>query len=217
MREIDSDALRDVAESLQIRNPTTAVGQVLFDDENLQQAHVVTPLLPGLGTERGWFGAIQDHDHTADGTLRNTLDIYARVSSPTGGLGFHRDRRRTDIWLYTVDHSIEDAGATLVRLISALFIPAVASSPFITSDYVHILRRSDSTRMDTAAVIAGGFLSSFGIDRTSRQLPIFVPHTAELAMVSQVTLDPGPPVVPATARTTYILWAGPRGLRPPLT
>lgn len=59
MREIDTQALIDVAPSLGIGNPATATGQVLFDDENLQQVLEVSAFVRRAQAPADGLGLVQ--------------------------------------------------------------------------------------------------------------------------------------------------------------
>lgn len=78
MREVDTDALLEVARSLGINNPATVVEQVTFDDATLQQALVVNELVrrARAGFGAGIWQASILTDHVAAGTITDDLDPY---------------------------------------------------------------------------------------------------------------------------------------------
>lgn len=214
MQNVDSEALEFVTKVLRLSGASS--GETDFDDAHLQQVLDVGGMIPGLGQESGWFGATQDHQHNATGTLRNTLDLYARVANPAGGLDFVNDRAKTDIWIYGGWPSSEDvAGNSIDLIVAGLVIPAVASSPFPTNDYEFIFSRT--TAFTTTPLTLGGFLSAVsgwfsGLQGSPLPLPLFVPHRADgIRMMSTSTVGAGT----IRARMSYLCWAGRRGHRPP--
>lgn len=80
MREVDTDALQEVAPSLGVGNPATATRPVLFDDENLQQALVVNDLIRRgrtlAGSGGGIYAAQIVNSHGGAGTIIATRDPY---------------------------------------------------------------------------------------------------------------------------------------------
>jgi len=124
MREVDSSALRLVAQALGIGNPHTVVGEVLFDDGVLQQVLNVMPLVRRAGTlapTTGIYASDFDQAHVAAGALLTTFDPYAPASPGAGWpspvpLGF-------DAWLLSVqlaavvgDHSTTNASRATILI-----------------------------------------------------------------------------------------------------
>lgn len=210
MREVDSRALSLVAGALGVGNPATAVEQVNFDDGVLQQVFDTRPLVPGFGLEDGFFGATQTHQHVATGVLRNELDIYARIESPTGGLDFQADRNRAGVWILSVAAWAEDTGETVDEVQAGLTIPATATSPFPGATHEHLLLRAVGSSA-SRALTAGGFLFCPNDIDSAQLFPIFVPRVAALALMTAVTIAANP----TDMRVAWLLWAGPRGMPPP--
>lgn len=85
MREIDTDALHGVAESLGIGNPATVVGQVEFQDEVLQQvldvARLVRRSRAGVVRTQGVINFSIDHTHPVANTITTDVDVYGLVTN----------------------------------------------------------------------------------------------------------------------------------------
>lgn len=107
MREIDTDALLAVAPALGVGNPASATRQVVFDDENLQQAISVNELVrrARAGFGAGIWQASIISDHVAAGTVTDDLDPY-NAADMAGAYRALVDQGH-DVWALTSRLSID--------------------------------------------------------------------------------------------------------------
>jgi hypothetical protein len=183
MREVDTDALRAVAGSLGVQNPVTAVGQVVFDDENLQQVLVVNDLIRRGRTfaksEGLWTGRIIN-SHTDAESIATTVDPYA-VSSPLAGYpsplpaGF-------DVWLLDV-LAVANATGVLDNAPPAwayIQYPATSMAFGGTAQLVTMALKvwdTDNTLSGGAVVLRTAGVNQY-ISSGNTQLPVRIPRGA---------------------------------------
>lgn len=87
MRDIDSDALRLVAQALGVGNPVTAVQQVQFDDGVLQQVLDVAALVRRAGTiapSAGLWTVNIINSHNSANAVSTTIDPYNLTGAGNG-------------------------------------------------------------------------------------------------------------------------------------
>lgn len=211
MREIDTDALAQVAGTLGVGNPVTAVEQVVYDDSNLQQVYDVGPVLPGYGTERGWFGILTTLGFAVTGNQRVEVDPYARLTSTTGGLGPLKSALEADIWLYRVSGWGSTGAETLDRVLGGMETQNKLNSPFPSTRHYQLFY-SGQGFLSSLALVTGE--DSVPVNGSQVQAsPVYIPHGSVLAMLAAMTIA----ATETTIRLHWLLWAGPRGMRPPLT
>lgn len=103
MIDLDTAALDKVLQALGRGSPATATRPAIFDDENLQQALDVLPLVrrarAGVaGT--GGLGAIQlTNAHAGAGTVTSFVNVY-NLGAGGAQNSFPEDMRYFDVWAY---------------------------------------------------------------------------------------------------------------------
>lgn len=124
MREIDTDALSAVAESLGIANPATATRPVTFDDDNLQQTfqvdgHVVEARASAVAPRGGLFSIdFAFSNETAGTTVTNLSWNPWLFANPINGLslGDSEPWKRFDLWFVSESVPIMEANATHLKV-----------------------------------------------------------------------------------------------------
>lgn len=202
MRKVDTDALRFVLPSLGIGNPATATEAVDFDDENLQQAVDISRILPGLGLEDGWVSIFLGTTHVASGSDDVSTDPYSVVEFLGGST--ERDR----IWACGVWATASiAAGNSVDRIAIGVTYPTLPGI-FPTSGPKLLL--AHATAFDTVEFAPSGG-RVLPTDLQTFERPVLLPPGSLLGGSSTATVPAGSII----ADFGVLMWAGPRGLRPP--
>jgi hypothetical protein len=222
MRRIDTAALTNVAGALGVGAPATATEDVVFDDRNLQQVLDVSRALPGLGLYQGFHGFLVTQAHVATGSLFNSVDPYNFVDNNAG--------RRDEDWVWVLDVNVSaidvtnndiaraTAGASQPIVdgffptgINAVFLDVAGLSIFNsqlrddeTADWFFPTTWQESTGGPSGGT---GQVPRSGIER----LPYPIMPGGLLRCASQAVVPAGT----ISVRFAWLLWAGPKGIRPP--
>lgn len=140
MRDVDTDALKEVARSLGIGNPATVLGQVSFQDDVLQQVLLVNTLVRAARARpiqsSGIISFGQELVHPGADQQQESFDPY--TIPITGGAGEAvppwptvEERQFLDCWVFSVKLSKQDAsgaGGLSSAFMGSVGIPIGASS-----------------------------------------------------------------------------------------
>jgi len=150
MREVDTQALRSVARSLGIGNPSTATAPVVFDDDNLQQSLDVGALVSYGSARRaelhdGWVTL------TIPLSCAGVVNWYT-TSQGIGAAGFPGILEDGDcLWIYSITADIS-ADTSFGHAMVSLALPSTAEIG-ATSRVAYPLLMGDTTF--TYALAAG--------------------------------------------------------------
>jgi hypothetical protein len=208
VRQVDSSTLENVD---RIAGSTSRGSQLTeFQDELLQQVLDVGPILSGLGLHDGWLAVGLENAHTAAGTMFDFADPYLLLEQPQLAGPAARDHYRVWVVAMQLERDVPAAGNSIDDAAAGYQIPAI--SPIQGMANYGVVRATTFGGVLQTGNRQIGLHTTTGEYAFQHNVPMMIPPGGVLLLSSTATWAAGTEIAQAQA----LLWAGLRGMKPPV-
>lgn len=202
MRQVDTDALGGVAGALGIANPATVTQPVDFDDGVLQQVLDVSRMLPSGQPNDGIVSVSLVNTHVANGNLFQTFDPYTEIVEARS-----LQAQNFRCWFMRAEllDEVNPADGNIKQSAIGLRIRGIDMQEIRATSFADMPLNNGGTQAPATATTPP--------DRREADPQIMLPGGDLVLMSSEAENIAA--AGPCSARFSFLIWVGPKGLNPP--